>query len=91
MSLFKLSKAEQESRLKQFKSAAETAKRFGFTVEDIAGLISMNTRTFFRIMDGSRAVDHDDLIQMQTVALTVLKLQLKALNDSKFDIRLVKA
>lgn len=91
MSLFALSKAEKESRLKQFKSALETAKRFGLTVQDIAGLISMTPRTFFRIMDGSRAVEHSDLIQMQTVALTVLRLQMKALNDPKFDIRKVTA
>ena len=91
MSLLALGRAEAESRLKQFKNALTTAKRFGLTVADIASLINMTPRMVFRILDGSRAVEHNDLIQIQTVALTVLKLQIKALEDPKFDIRKVSA
>lgn len=85
-----LDKVSQETRLKRFKSALDTVKRFRFTNEQIARLIGVNTRTYFRILDGSRTPTHDDVIQMQTAAMTLLQVQTNMLKDESFDLRAVK-
>lgn len=85
----RVDKAEQVTRLKQFSSALKTAQKFRLTVAEVAGLINLSPKTVFRILALERPVEHDDLIQIQTVALTLLKLQMMALKESTFDIRKV--
>lgn len=82
-----ISKAEQTARLNRFIGAFETAKRFGFTVAEVARMIDMKPRTLFRVLSGSRPLESFDVIQMQTVTITLLALQNKALRYPHFDIR----
>lgn len=85
-----LDKVTKETRLKRFKTALETVKRFHFTNEQIARLIGVNTRTYFRILDGSRPPSHEDVIQMQTAAMTLLQVQTNMLKDESIDLRAVR-
>lgn len=85
----KINKAEQATRLKQFASALKTAQKFGLTIHEVAGLIKLTPRTVFRILAISRPVEHEDLIQIQTVALTLLKVQMCMIKDPSFDMRKV--
>jgi len=85
----RISKSAQATRLTQFLRAYDTVKKFGFTVAEVARLIDLQPRTLFRILDESRPASHTDVIQLQTAALTLLKLQMKMLADPKLDPRKV--
>lgn len=85
----RVGKAEQVTRLKQFSSALKTAQKFGFSIAEVAALINLTPRTVFRILATSRPVEHEDLIQVQTVALTLLKIQMTMIKDPSLDMRKV--
>ena len=85
----RVNKAEQVTRLKQFSSALKTAQKFSLTIAEVASLINLSPKTLFRILALERPVEHSDLIQIQTVALTLMKLQILALKEPTFDIRKV--
>jgi hypothetical protein len=81
-------KALEAARLERFKEAFNTLQRFGFTVPEASVLITVQTRTMFRILAGQRPVDLLELSSMQTAAITALHLQQKVLSN-QLDLKTV--
>lgn len=85
----KVSVAEQKSRQKYFAGALDTLRKFGLTVPQIGKLIGLPRRTIFRINAGLRPIGHQELLAIQTAALTCLAVQNVALETPRYDIRMV--